>query len=243
MLVLLCNSSKSPNYDGKKLYEWSDQLVAATRSNSPYSQVAREQAVRAIKSIGPKAIPFALDKIQFKRSNLRQQANSILKRLGFRIQKPPPELFVREEGITIFYLIEDSGNSAVPDLLILAQNPNYSQAATRALSCVGPKGVTSLMGLLTNQDSTVRTYALHSVLGFISRNIDSSKALELTIEIVNDSDQTNQNVIADWFQTWSQSFPQLAVHLEALLEHPNPKTRTAAAKAFGFLLRKSSART
>src|SRR5437868_10480840 len=113
--------SGDPSYEGKDLRQWSAQLVATTRSDSPFfhSTVASEEAVHAIQSIGPKAIPFALRKLAYRKSELHSRVFASFRKMGVRIEQPKEEFFVRSEGVNIFYLLGESAKDAVPALIRL----------------------------------------------------------------------------------------------------------------------------
>ena len=187
--------SGDPIYEGKDLHQWSAQFVATTRSDSPlfHSAAAREGAVHAIQSIGPKAIPFALRKLAYQKSELHSRVSASLRKMGIRIEQPKEEFFVRSEGVNIFYLLGDSAKDAVPALIRLAKAPRCCSEAARALSCVGPRGAEALSQLLTNQNTTVRGAATLALLGFIDRQDAPGKSLERVIQAIDDPDPSFRN--------------------------------------------------
>ena len=141
-------SSSEPNYSGKRLSVWLDELSALDFSKRADTNTPQVQAVR---SIGTNAIPWLMSELKRNGKPWEWRINHVLQKQHF-IKYRFPDINTRLSRATLgFEALDGLGEPAVPELLGLVETkPGYIPTA---LAGIGAPALPALAQCLTNTKS------------------------------------------------------------------------------------------
>lgn len=203
-----------PTYQGKPFSEWllelqrrpsGEEVEAEMRKQQQFDSNAIEKVYEkkkkrdedAIRQIGAKAVPTLLDMLSVKSENV----TSVVRKLEakeFREQWWKDESRVedlRSLAINGFEVLSTNAESAVPQLTKLFRNDEVSFDAARALTKVGPKGISVLTNALNNPKDPSRAAAIWWLR---EAPIDDKTKDSLLIQRLNDKDDVNRHNAAQF---------------------------------------------
>ncbi len=134
-----------PGYQSRSLLSWLAD-VAPNFGPPDYGRPSAKQtqAVKAIRAMGTKTIPFLLADLGDKRFSHVHYTEPDKRTVDER----------NAQATWAFDALGSLGKSAIPDLVkLLHQNPGYTPSA---LAGIGPDAMPELMGALTNEDFWIR---------------------------------------------------------------------------------------
>jgi hypothetical protein len=160
LVVVLWPREKEPEYKGKKLSEWLKQYYQ--NSGIPTAKMDAQkflEAQEAIRQIGTNGVPLLVKWIKYERPGWRGKLLSAMSGRRF-LSGPAATRLVkgsREQRVwnakMAFALLGEKGDSAVPELTRLANDPNAHDTSRAALLClryIGRAAIPSLSGVITN---------------------------------------------------------------------------------------------
>jgi len=161
MLVWLFVYRPEPVYQGKELSDWARQFGT---NNWWTNQAAAREAERAIRAVGPEAIPFLLDWMQAKESATNKKLRELLPKTWHdRLRLQDTSGNVRRMGA---HGIAALGTNAPPDIVpelieIGRRHPDedgrYSAVfALRNLGSLAEQAIPFYIECMTNREATIR---------------------------------------------------------------------------------------
>lgn len=149
---------REPHYEGKALSEWVDEL------DTQY-EWRREPAEKAIRQIGPKAVPYLLEWLK------EPQYSPIWTRVDdwlsdhSEVRLHLPEKKNRQFGaVTAFKILGPVAKVALPDLeKMLQEGDGSSGCAARAFAGIGPDSLPILTNALASTNRSARRGALYAL--------------------------------------------------------------------------------
>lgn len=230
LLTVNFAQAAEPTYKGQPLSEW--LVVLTLQSGGHYLSIppGMEQPEVAIRQIGAKGIPTLLDMLGAKTGNKRKViANLKSPRIKEEFSDPNADLSdLRSLAVDGFGILGTNAQSAVPQIKKLIYDPETCFDATRALSVVGPTGLSALTNALADPDDSIRNSVIW-VLGEM-RSGDSNAITRLLVKALKDPDAVNRGNAATFL---GGRDPDIAIPaLIAMLDenHTNFVTVTGAAK-------------
>jgi len=156
---------REPTYQGRPLSYWT-YLYTASRFHWPHPEAPQAwsrnaEAAKAVRAIGPAAVPYLLQWIGYEPNNQRAKLAEFIRtfrkgpltRLIPDGNSPDKEWLRAVSASDGFNILGPDAASAAPELLRLAQrsrNPAGAQKIVEALASLGPQGIVALGQLLTN---------------------------------------------------------------------------------------------
>ena len=186
---------------GRKLSEWGKDLISSTVGTK------HQEAVDAVRHIGPKALPLALRLCQANDSALDEMLRESMVR-WCNVHIP----YVDENwrlGLEIIKVLGTNAKPAIPKLIgfLKGSNPNAADNAAVAFGYIGVDAIPPLMALLTNESLAARGYAAWG-LGCIGS--PSCAAMPILLRYINDKDEVLRFKAA-WALTKINDEPSIVV--------------------------------
>lgn len=216
---------KEPVYDGIPLSSWVDKVGQIERYNG-----APEDAVAAIRAIGPKAVPFLLEWMPHSGA------------------KRPVDGFPNWSDVEIAWrVLGSAGKSAIPTLTRILSEPrrtmdDYSvwTVSARAISYLGTDAIVPMLTVATNMQGQHELWEL--LQNFESLGTNGATAVPALIQWADDPDYWVRNGVMDALGGIGKR-PDLAVPvlLNALEHDTNSMVRRDAATALGSFANDSEA--
>jgi len=162
LLLLKLFYPSDPVYNGKSLSAWAQQYG---KNNWTTNRDAAEEAQVAIRKIGTNGIPFLLDLVEARGSNLKKRFRHILPtkwHAALRLQESGIVRWIGAHGLAA---LGTNAPGSVPSLIDLAKNhpdEDGRYSALFALGTLGPAAepaVPFFIQCLTNKDATIRMEA------------------------------------------------------------------------------------
>lgn len=212
-----------PVYRGKTLSAWLDD-----RRATPYGAVVlSDEAVAAVRAIGPEAIPTLLAWLRATDSSISRNAKILLEwRLNLPLRVPTNQE-KRQRAMYGFRALGPAGKSAFPALVAIAlSSPDEWQRgdAINSLTESDAETMRRLAGGLKSPDRAVRLRAIHA-LGCI-RIAPDEVCLPALEGILNDPDPQVRAEAANRVALFHHQLRACA----ACLVHRDPKVRASAAQ-------------
>lgn len=149
-----------PNYEGKKLSTWLDELQALTQAEQANPKTPQ---VRAVRAIGTNAIPWLLKEIEIHPNGAawRWKVNRLLNKQSLTSYRLPfPNHQMRAE--VGFRALGELGEPAIPAILaLIGKYPDY---VPRTLAAIGPPAIPALQNCLTNTGLSTNTLGISTNL-------------------------------------------------------------------------------
>jgi HEAT repeat protein len=148
-LYFLC--SREPQYQGKSLSDWFDDL----HESSGWS---RDRAEDVIRQIGPASIPFLIRYLKYHPST-----NSLKSKLSDWLADHPripihldPEVDHSEQAVAAFKALGPIGKPAIGELVaMLPINDHNSYQAAQCLAAIGPASIPALTNALVSSTNII----------------------------------------------------------------------------------------
>jgi HEAT repeats len=169
---LFVTTRQEPQYQGRKLTEWADEIdqqdFFRLIANQQH-QKQNEQAIAAIRHIGTNALPVALELCRAKNSWLKEKTEVWADWFNFadwphhrRFQihiKSAGEKYY--EGVSIIWALGPMAKPVIPDLIRLMQSrdPDIAGCAMSALPGIGTNAIPPLFKLVNSTNEDVRLRA------------------------------------------------------------------------------------
>ncbi len=179
--LLVFHRAREPEYQKKSLSEWIEKYL----SHFDRSPGDRE-AVQAIKHIGTNAVPFLLGWMLYEtprwKANLYSSANATMAALHSRWRLNDDRAVNKAQMAFLALLVLGPDvKPAIPDLIRAATDPQRRRSreyARGVMISLSGEAVPAVVACLTNEDRTVRLFALEQ-LGDMARVAqDSMPSLE-----------------------------------------------------------------
>lgn len=223
-------SNSEPAYHGKTISEW----VASLNSGS---SAQRLEAERALKAIGPAAVPYLSHTLSKKPGILDRLNRSIGTYIPAKLKKPFRKLFDPAELVMDKYaaaqalrIMSTNAQMAAPALGKALLDPNVliSDAAGRALGQIGPEAIPYLLKALDSSSYVIRANAC-SALAQLGTN--SAPSVPRLIRIVREE---TGPIVSSSAYTLSRIGQPAVSSLMTLLDSTNSATRRWAAFSLGY---------
>ena len=213
-------------HNGKTVKEWAGEL------HLNYDPRMTNAATEAFVIMGSNAVPALRSLLNtrepiYERTFL-QQARRIpvaARQYLFQKIKPGHTTQYRVSAARALGIIGPAAGDALPELLdaLSETNSQITWVAAQNISALGPKAIEAVMGLVTNDNPSVRHTAIYA-LGEAKTN-----ALPATALLIRATMDTNQNVRASAFYSLSRiGRPALPLTAEMAATHPDADIRNAA---------------
>ncbi len=142
-------TEKEPSYEGRSFSEWLHQWYQTDRFREADTGNAQEtEAEKAIRSIGVKALPIALERIRYQPP---AGAMGQLDRMLFSHKRIIERENVANEAVGFFIVLKGRAKDAIPDLVkLLDDTPSWAVRlrATTALLAMGDDALPHVMEIL-----------------------------------------------------------------------------------------------
>jgi hypothetical protein len=191
--ALVWPRDKEPSYEGKPLSTW---LYVYRRGGMPDGSVLQlsdeYKATKAVRAIGPKAVPLLLTWMNYKVPNWRIKLLSAFYKhvpVDYRLYDAlvGPSAIRSELALTAFQILGGDAREAVGELTRL-MNAGNGQAAL-ALGYIGKEGLPALLAVLSDQHSTNRAKAAIGISATRElRGINSTATVALLLQCLKDQD-------------------------------------------------------
>lgn len=168
---------REPKFEGRRLSAWLQDLVLLDLRHSPElapaaksNDVRREKAVRAVRAIGPRAVPQLLRWLRSGPAPPSPIHDKLEELVGPQTRFNLPLSPMRADwdqallAITGFEVLGPSAKAAVPDLGWLLLDPVLASSAARCLCAVGPAAFPAFTRALTNPEPAVLDAALDGLM-------------------------------------------------------------------------------
>jgi hypothetical protein len=192
--------SREPSYEGRTLSEWMEKYASAKYlyslstvglavSNFRYIpegdikapdrkslqislEIQMDRASNAIYRIGPKAIPYLLNWIDYEQPDWNKRLVTYFgNHWGSFGQQVSKFLFKRtalkNESVEAFQILGPAAEDAIPGLakLLNSPKPTVAENAARALRYIGPKGLPPLMKAFDGRSRVNRSHLASYIIG------------------------------------------------------------------------------
>jgi peptidoglycan/xylan/chitin deacetylase (PgdA/CDA1 family) len=189
-------SSGEPVSQGRKLSAWLQELhelgleapLAESEAPALRDWEARQQrAVAAIRSIGPKALPYLLKWLSVipQPSPWRDRLQDLLQKQSLIKITLPQQHYRGEQAIAGFGALGSIAVPALPKLQELLLNPRYSEVAAAALYAIGPDGFPVLSSAATNTDFRVQYHSIENLV--VLAQVVGPVAVPVLVNLVTNS--------------------------------------------------------
>ena len=154
---------RDPVFEGRPLSFWLLELQVTPSESDEDGRIADrrvEAAKRALRSLGPAAVPELLRRIETRDSSVRAFFGDWLNKLPDSTFDPRPRQRARPWAAWAFEIIGPAGSNAVPRLLTLLDGGEDGQEAMRALAGIGAPAVPALREQLSSKDPAAQNHAI-----------------------------------------------------------------------------------
>jgi HEAT repeat protein len=190
-LVMVLTREREPEYGGKKLSEWMEQLGSKS-SGSPEEEMAEE----AIRHIGTNALPVLLKRIRYEASDwkteLYERFNSALVKVNPNWTVSDKKELRADQAVMAFYALRPGAEAAIPELTQLLNQPQLVAGPTRAIAILvslGKPGLPPLLLALTNDVRRMTTVRLLIVAGLRNGGTNARPASAALVNLLVDRDR------------------------------------------------------
>ncbi|MEI7730200.1 MAG: HEAT repeat domain-containing protein [Verrucomicrobiota bacterium] len=219
-----------PTYQGTSLNEWLGKLDSTTVFDAHGELTATNHAAAAaLRAMGTNSLPLLLERLRMK----RPEANSAP---GNAFARPDPvknptdaDLLERcDQALAAFAMLGPIAAPAVPQLVALLQESNYTSVATIALAGIGPAAHPALLQALNHTNGELQvSVALR--IGFYQEK--AAFAVPTLIALLSNQ-STNVRVQAAYALGQIKSLPDQTIPaLIKALADPDPYVNDLAATA------------
>ena len=167
LLILTLFYPSEPIYNGKSLSAWAQHYG---KNNWTTNRAAAEEAQVAIRKIGTNGIPFLLDLVEARESNLKKSFRQLVPTKWHAALRLQESGIVRRIGAHGLAALGTNAPGAVPSLIELAKNhpdEDGRYIALFALNTLGPAAepaVPFFLQCLTNKNSIIRMEAADALI-------------------------------------------------------------------------------
>lgn len=252
LLVVAWLCFREPRAGGEPLSYWLRLGAEPDRLDEAATPSPESEA--AIRSIGAKAIPTLLAKLQTTDPSWKEKTYHWLNKQGIYSFEFTPDYYERTAAIYGFTILGSNALSALPELERIFWNTNTSWEAAQALAQLGRASLPALRAGFTNSDTGIRRAAVISIMNNTNLTLatlpdmrslrhDSDRlvataalrqlmfhstreeATRLAIEILEDNRARWRGTVLSLFNQVSIHTNQVVPVLVRLLEDPDPRLR------------------
>jgi hypothetical protein len=236
MLVLLFNREREPEYEGKKLSYWVDQVSWATHVDEPERY---RRASEAISALGTNAIPHLLKWIRYEPPVWKSKSLVVMNKV-FRLDLSDSRAARATSTMEAIGALAFHAKEAIPPLAVMANDTHAPATASRAIIALyrlGTAHVSANIALMTNHSEEIRVQGVMNLWGCGGgNNMDS--AIPVLVRCLQD---TNEDVVmlAGAALTQAATRDLVVTALIPSLQDRRPIVRIRAARILGSLNRKA----
>jgi HEAT repeats len=231
-ILALVLRAKEPDYNGKNLSAWIDSYVTPTN----YSQQA--QAVTAIRSIGPKALPWLLGWSHYQTPIWQTKLAERFKRLGFDW----PTHFIDERSRrraavwSVLAVLGPRANPAIPEITQIAIKSSTEEAECALIFLSQrPEAVPALLRVITEGKRELRLRAMHYVGQVPNLGTNGTAAVAVLLKCLKEDDETIAASAARALGSVALETKAVIPALTPLLRDPRRDVSYSASYALGNL--------
>lgn len=156
---------RQPRYQGVTLnawlrefdHAWDESIFADFRS-------IPTNAVIAIRSMGPAAIPELMNRLRKEDSMIKVRANQLLEKQSLVESRFKDVRQNHSIALLAFQALGEGGAGAVPELAAMLEQPATAERAVDALGCIGRPALPVLLRSLAHTNSQVRLGAVAALM-------------------------------------------------------------------------------
>lgn len=219
-----------PEVQGKRLAAWAHELNFSDEMDvqipvSAEIQARHDAAVKAIRELGDKALPFALKCCAVQESTLELKLLGWFGEFRSEIHRTPVQ-DQWQKGLDIFRVLGTNASPAIPDLIGFLMQPESAAAnnASSAFRYVGTASIPPLLVALTNANKDVARLAAFSLSHFETNSLAATPVLLAQINARDSLADTamyallkinpDPSVVAPALATYLRTQPNLPYSLE-----------------------------
>jgi HEAT repeat protein len=223
-IVAAISGAREPEYDGKKLTQWLEEL---RRPSSP-SPLARTNAMIAIRQMGTNAVPYMVTMLRAKDSRLKAKCVDLLSRLRWVNIQFRDDYLRREDALRGLGVLGPDARAAIPDVAKLLDDRRHAQMAAYTLHQIGTEAAPVLVQAL----NSTNTWARSQAAGFLGASGDAASVPSL-IAALKDSDFITKSRAAHALSRFPEQAEVIVPALIGCLDDPYDTFRMNAARALG----------
>jgi HEAT repeat protein len=222
------SSSREPEYEGRKLSQWLEDLRRPSSASPSASLLARTNAMIAIRQMGTNAVPYLVRMLHAKDSRLKTKWMDLLSRQRWIDFHFHFDFERRGDGLRGLGILGPAARAAIPDVAKLLDDRNFAQQAAYTLHQIGPETAPVLSQALKSTNTWTRSRAA-GVLG-VSGDKASVPSLMAALK---DSDFITKSTAARALSRFPEQADVIVPALIGCLDDPNDTFRMNAARALG----------
>jgi HEAT repeat protein len=150
--VPIAGSPREPEYHGRKLTAWLDDLSAS-------SALTRTNATAAIQQMGTNAVPFLVQMLHAQDSPFRRRYITLLGQQHWVNLHLHYDSVMRVQALRALAILGPDAKAAVPDVADLLKDTGDGTMAAYTLYRIGSNGIPALQSALTNSNVWTRRHA------------------------------------------------------------------------------------
>jgi hypothetical protein len=223
--------TREPKYKGKSLSAWVDSYV------TPTNHWERVEAVSAIQTIGPKALPWLLGWSRYQTPVWQVKFAERCKRFGFDW----PTRFVNERNRRrdliwpALAILGPRADPAIPEIGRIALTSSFQAESAMAFLSERPEGVPALLRVIAEGKREHRVRAMHYLGRMPNLGTNGTAAVALLLKCLNEDDEV---IAASAARSLGAVALETKAVVPALLPHlrdPRRDVRDATSSALGNL--------
>jgi len=225
VVLFLISGSQVPVYQGKPVRLWIQDLASADYQ-------IRDQAVAAIRAVGPQARPFLIRALR-PQNSLTEALSRLSRRAPFlHLTTSANADLLREKAAEELGLMAQNDGAALDALIssLTEKNPDVLFQVQRALRRIGPQSVPALVGALQSRRSIIRQRAAEVL---IDLGVEARAGVPALLLALQDPEREVRRRAAQAFGRILESDAKIINALKVTLDDPTPAVRGAAAEALG----------
>jgi len=189
VLAVIFRPEREPEYGGKKLSEWVEQLQESTGRSE---MKAGKQAAEAIQLIGTNGLPYLLSWIRYEQAAWKKNLHATVNRM---IRHAPPSWYLRDKRLILrggafsaIGVLGTNASTAIPDLAVMMNDPNGDRrsVALITLTCLGKAAVPTLVSALADSHNRVRPVICMQIARM---GADARPAVPELVRLLDDPDR------------------------------------------------------
>lgn len=230
LIALGSHFTRPPEYDGRSLEAW---LIAL--ASLDYRE--RQEADRALRTLGPEAVPTLIRALTMRETTLVLAWRFVRERLPPPPSPRLPEARIRVQAARLLGSLGPAALPSVPALIDQLNDPEseVARAAAAALRRIGPLAVPRLIEALSHRDPGIRRAAVGLLSSRPDFGDDVIQSLPAVIRMLEDSDPRARAAAAEALEKLPARQTAAIEALERSLGDPSSTVRSAAASALGNL--------
>lgn len=222
------SGTREPEYEGKKLTRWLEELRHPQPASPPASLIARTNAMIAIRHMGTNAVPYLVTMLHAKDSRLKSKWMDLLSRQRWVDFHFRYDFQRRDDALRGLAILGPDARGAIPEIAKLMDDRLMAQMAGYTLHQIGSDAVPVLNQALRSTNTWARSQAA----GFLGASGDEASVPSL-IAALKDSDFITRSKAARALSRFPEQADVVVPALIGCLDDPNDTFRMNAARALG----------